>query len=120
MKGKRINRCEICKEPLKHVHNNQWMCQQSLSKCEKSTKIIFIKVDEEEWMRVKLKKYVRYTLTLGAFAHLIEFASAIYETAYITAGISIFFGILDALAVYVLKDEWANGLLYYFILPCFI
>jgi len=48
MKGKRINRCEICKKPLKHVHNNQWMCQQSLSKCEKSTKIIFIKVDEEE------------------------------------------------------------------------
>lgn len=56
-------------------------------------------------MRVKLRKYVRYTLTLGAFAHLIEFASAIYETTYITAGISIFFGILDALAVYVLKDE---------------
>tara|TARA_B100000902_G_scaffold385180_1_gene426224 strand:- start:1673 stop:1843 length:171 start_codon:yes stop_codon:yes gene_type:complete len=56
-------------------------------------------------MKTKLKKYVRYTLTLGAFAHLIEFASAMYETAYITAVISVFFGFLDALAVYVLKEE---------------
>jgi len=53
-------------------------------------------------MKTKLKKYVRYTLTLGA---LIEFASAMYETAYITAVISVFFGFLDALAVYVLKEE---------------
>ena len=56
-------------------------------------------------MKLKLKKYIRYTLTIGAFAHLIEFASAMYETAYITAGISIFFGFLDALAVFVLKED---------------
>lgn len=48
MKGKRINRCQVCKNPLKHVHNNQWMCNQSLTNCKNSTKISYIKVEEEE------------------------------------------------------------------------
>ncbi|MGB0421926.1 MAG: hypothetical protein ACPGL0_12235 [Limisphaerales bacterium] len=41
----------------------------------------------------------------GAFAHLIEFGTAMYEQAYITAGVTAVFGVLDLLAVYVLKDE---------------
>lgn len=45
---KKINRCVECKEPLKHVQTNQWMCQQSQSKCSQSIKIIYITVQEEE------------------------------------------------------------------------
>lgn len=53
----------------------------------------------------KLRKYIRYTLTIGAFAHAIEFATAMYEEAYITAVVTAIFGVLDLLAVYVLKNE---------------
>ncbi len=47
---KKINRCEICKEKLKHVQNNQWMCDQNLAKCKNSLKIVFIEepLEEEE------------------------------------------------------------------------
>ena len=50
MRGKKINRCESCNNPLKHVQTNQWMCQQSPTKCELSTKIKFLDnpKDEEE------------------------------------------------------------------------
>jgi hypothetical protein len=44
---KRINRCDECKEPLKNIQNNQWMCQQSPTKCNKSTKVKFIHEEEE-------------------------------------------------------------------------
>ena len=47
MKRKKINRCEECKEPLKHVQTNQWMCQQSPTRCLASTKIKYIHEEEE-------------------------------------------------------------------------
>jgi|13_taG_2_1085334.scaffolds.fasta_scaffold29621_6 hypothetical protein len=46
-KRKIINRCEECKEPLRNIQNNQWMCQQSPIKCTKSTKVKFIHEEEE-------------------------------------------------------------------------
>ncbi len=48
MKRRKINRCSECNEPLKHVMNNKWMCDQSPSRCKASTKIKFINVIEEE------------------------------------------------------------------------
>ena len=52
MSRKRINRCVECKEPLKHVDNNKWMCDQAPSKCSMSIKVIFLnnpeQKDEEE------------------------------------------------------------------------
>tara|TARA_B100001559_G_scaffold314161_1_gene314164 strand:- start:2387 stop:2536 length:150 start_codon:yes stop_codon:yes gene_type:complete len=48
MKRKKINRCDVCKEPLKNIQTNQWMCDQSPSVCESSTKIIYITIKEEE------------------------------------------------------------------------
>tara|TARA_B100001250_G_scaffold412184_1_gene442728 strand:- start:369 stop:518 length:150 start_codon:yes stop_codon:yes gene_type:complete len=48
MKRRKINRCSECNEPLKHVQTNQWMCQQSPSKCKASAKIKFITMIEEE------------------------------------------------------------------------
>jgi hypothetical protein len=50
MSRKRINRCVECKEPLKHLDNNKWMCDQSPSKCSMSIKVIFLNnpADEEE------------------------------------------------------------------------
>ncbi len=48
MSRRKINRCSECKEPLKHVQTNQWMCQQSPNKCKASTKIKFITIKEEE------------------------------------------------------------------------
>ena len=50
MSRKRINRCVECKEPLKHLNNNQWMCDQSPSNCPLSIKVIYLNnpADEEE------------------------------------------------------------------------
>ena len=47
---KRISRCVECNEPLRHIQHNQWMCQQSPSKCEMSTKVVWLSnpVEEEE------------------------------------------------------------------------
>jgi len=42
MSRKRINRCVECKEPLKHLNNNQWMCDQSPSNCPLSIKVIYL------------------------------------------------------------------------------
>ena len=49
MSRRRINRCGECKEPLKHIHNNQWMCDQSPSNCKMSIKVIYLNnpADEE-------------------------------------------------------------------------
>jgi len=47
MKRKKINRCLECKEPLKNIQNNKWICQQSPVKCNESTKVIFIHEEEE-------------------------------------------------------------------------
>ena len=48
---KRINRCLECKEPLKNIQTNQWMCDQNSSVCEKSLKVIYLNNPEaeEEW-----------------------------------------------------------------------
>ena len=50
IKRKKIIRCEVCKEPLKHVQNNQWMCDQNLTQCDNSLKIVFTEepIEEEE------------------------------------------------------------------------
>ena len=52
MSRKKINRCVECKEPLKHIALNKWMCEQSSAKCNMSIKVVFLnnpeKKDEEE------------------------------------------------------------------------
>jgi len=48
MSRRKIHRCNECNEPLRHVQTNQWMCQQSPSRCKQSTKIIFMATKEEE------------------------------------------------------------------------
>ena len=53
MKRKKINRCIECKEPLKHIQNNKWMCDQSPTMCALSAQVKFLnnpeeKEDEEE------------------------------------------------------------------------
>tara|TARA_B100000900_G_C19947542_1_gene460289 strand:- start:155 stop:334 length:180 start_codon:yes stop_codon:yes gene_type:complete len=53
----------------------------------------------------KLRKYVAYSLGIGGIAHFIEFFFAIYETAYITAGITFFFGCFDLIAAYIVKGD---------------
>ena len=48
---KRINKCVECKEPLKRINNNQWMCDQAPSKCGFSAKVVYLskaeKLEEE-------------------------------------------------------------------------
>ena len=44
----------------------------------------------------KLRKYVAYSLGIGGLAHFIEFGFALYETAYITAGITCLLYTSDA------------------------
>ena len=52
MSRKKIHRCIECKEPLKHLQLNKWMCDQSPSMCEMSAKVIYLNnpehKDEEE------------------------------------------------------------------------
>ena len=45
---RRISRCVECKEPLRHIQNNQWMCQQSPAKCKFSTKVVYLNNPTEE------------------------------------------------------------------------
>ena len=42
MSANKIPKCVECEKPLKHVQNNQWMCQQSLNMCKNSTRVIFV------------------------------------------------------------------------------
>lgn len=56
-------------------------------------------------MRKTIRKYIRYSLALGAGAHFIELGTALYEEAYITAGLTAFFGSLDLVAVYALGED---------------
>lgn len=48
MSRKKINRCTECNEPLRHIQNNQWMCQQSPTKCKSSTKVLYLNNPELE------------------------------------------------------------------------
>jgi hypothetical protein len=48
MSRKKINRCDECKQPLKHIQTNQWMCDQSPSNCILSLKILFLNNPEDE------------------------------------------------------------------------
>jgi len=47
---RRINRCVECKNPLRHIQNNQWMCDQAPSKCNFSAKVVWLSnvIEEEE------------------------------------------------------------------------
>ena len=56
-------------------------------------------------MRKTIRKYIRYSLALGEGAHFIELGTALYEEAYITAGLTAFFGSLDLVAVYALGED---------------
>ena len=56
-------------------------------------------------VKSKLRRYVAYSLGIGGIAHFIEFGFALYETAYITAGITLFFGCFDLLAAYIVKSD---------------
>ena len=44
----KIPKCSVCTKQLRHVQNNQWMCQQSGSHCINSLKIIYYSAPEEE------------------------------------------------------------------------
>jgi hypothetical protein len=53
MPRKKINRCIECENPLKHLSNNKWMCDQSPTVCALSAQVKFLnnpdtKDDEEE------------------------------------------------------------------------
>jgi hypothetical protein len=50
MSRRRINRCVECKETLRHISSNQWMCDQAPSKCKMSIKVVYLNnpADEEE------------------------------------------------------------------------
>ena len=48
MSRRRINRCVECKEPLKHMQSNQWMCDQSPNNCKMSIKVIFLDNPEQK------------------------------------------------------------------------
>ena len=48
MSRKKINRCVVCKAPLKHLDNNKWMCDQSPSKCNMSLKVLFLDNPKQE------------------------------------------------------------------------
>ena len=48
MKRRKINRCSECNQPLKNIQTNQWMCDQNSSVCQKSLKVIFIPMKDEE------------------------------------------------------------------------
>ena len=56
-------------------------------------------------VKSKLRRYVAYSLGIGGIAHFIEFGFALYETAYITAGITLIFGCFDLLAAYIVKSD---------------
>ena len=56
-------------------------------------------------VKSKLRRYVAYSLGIGGIAHFIEFGFALYETVYITAGITLFFGCFDLLAAYIVKSD---------------
>jgi|DEB0MinimDraft_4_1074332.scaffolds.fasta_scaffold74950_4 hypothetical protein len=44
---KRINRCVECKEPLKSIGNNRWMCDQAPAKCNFSAKVTWLSKSED-------------------------------------------------------------------------
>ncbi len=48
IKRKKIIRCEVCKDPLRYLHANQFMCIQSSNMCKNSLKVIIIQIEEEE------------------------------------------------------------------------
>ena len=47
MSRKKINRCVECSEPLKHLQNNKWMCDQSPTMCALSAQVKFLNNPEE-------------------------------------------------------------------------
>lgn len=56
-------------------------------------------------LRKNYKKFIRLSLRLHSFFHLIEFVSAIYETAYFTAFIAFFAMTLELLASFLIPKE---------------
>lgn len=48
MKRRKIHRCLECTKPLKNIQTNQWMCDQSPSMCNMSTKVLFLDKPSEE------------------------------------------------------------------------
>ena len=56
-------------------------------------------------LRKNYKKFIRLSLRLHSFFHLIEFFSAIYETAYFTAFIAFFAMTLELMASFLIPKE---------------
>jgi hypothetical protein len=48
MSRTKINRCSECKNPLRHIQNNQWMCEQSPNNCKMSIKVIYLNNPAQE------------------------------------------------------------------------
>jgi len=69
MSRKKINRCVECKEPLRHIQNNQWMCEQSPNNCKMSIKVIYLNnpAQEEEWLGYQY--YLWYCFTMLSILH---------------------------------------------------
>tara|TARA_B100000900_G_C20579690_1_gene716944 strand:+ start:946 stop:1143 length:198 start_codon:yes stop_codon:yes gene_type:complete len=62
-------------------------------------------ITEKEKIKLKLRKYVSYSLGIGGLAHFIEFGVAMYEDAHITSIITLIFGVLDLIAAYLVKGD---------------
>ena len=56
-------------------------------------------------MKKFLISLVRLGLRIHSFFHLLEFVSALYETAYITASIAFFAMFLEIVASYLIPKE---------------
>jgi hypothetical protein len=62
-------------------------------------------ITNKQDIKLKLRKYVSYSLGIGGLAHFIEFGVAMYEDAHITSTITLIFGVLDLIAAYLVKGD---------------
>tara|TARA_B100000902_G_scaffold71099_1_gene76656 strand:- start:230 stop:451 length:222 start_codon:yes stop_codon:yes gene_type:complete len=56
-------------------------------------------------MRKNLIKIIRFGLRIHSLFHFIEFISAVYEEAYITASIAFIASIIEIIASYLIPNE---------------
>lgn len=56
-------------------------------------------------MRKNLIKIIRFGLRIHSLFHFIEFISALYEEAYITASIAFIASIIEIIASYLIPNE---------------
>ena len=63
-------------------------------------------------MRKNLIKIIRFGLRIHSLFHFIEFISALYEEAYITASIAFIASIIEIIASYLIPNEHVHLKLY--------